>query len=94
MPCLPSADSVRRREHSLTIPTAVLLTGSRAVLQVHQRESEILELQLERQKRLQLERQLEEETLRRDELVEQEIRLRERARVQVREPPGGGRGVV
>ena len=44
----------------------------------------MLELQLERQKRLQLERQLEEETLRRDELVEQEIRLRERQKVQVR----------
>ena len=44
----------------------------------------MLELQLERQKRLQLERQLEEETARRGELVEQEIRLRERQKVQVR----------
>ena len=51
---------------------------------MHQREAEMLELQLERQKRLQLERQLEEETARRGELVEQEIRLRERQKVQVR----------
>ena len=46
----------------------------------------MLELQLERQKRLQLERQLEEETARRGELVEQEIRLRERQKVQVHNP--------
>ena len=52
---------------------------------MQQRDAELLALQEEREKRLQLERRLAEETMRRDELVEQEIRLREQQRHQVSE---------
>jgi len=53
------------------------------MLQVRQREAELLALQAERQKRRELEKLLHEETVRRDELVEMEIRLREKQRQQV-----------
>lgn len=52
-------------------------------MQVKQREAEMFALQEERRRRLELERRLEEETMHREELVEQEIKLRERQKRQV-----------
>ena len=60
-------------------------------VQVREQEAELLALKIERQKRKKLERQLHDESLRRDELVRKEIRLREQQRLQVCEV-GGGRG--
>ena len=58
------------------------------VVQVRQRDTDQTALQLERQRRLELERQLEEEMSRREEIVEQEVKLRQKQAAQVRKLPG------
>lgn len=54
------------------------------LLQVKTREHEMMALQEERHKREQLERKLQEETQLREELVQQQIKMREKQSKQVR----------
>ncbi|ELU16802.1 hypothetical protein CAPTEDRAFT_225188 [Capitella teleta] len=54
------------------------------ILRVRHRDSDMSALQMERQRRIDLERQLEEELSKREQIVEQEVKLRQKQAVQAR----------